>query len=477
MMEARGNSGIILSQFFKGLSAGLDGSETLGPAEMANALAEARAASYKAVANPVEGTMLTVIDRMARAAAESQAFGAPLADMLASVGEAAENAVAETPTMLPVLREAGVVDAGGHGLSVIFEGLRRAHAGEDAGPNAAVELAVPEAIGAGDDAGSVRETFFAASEHEEFGYCVQFAVEGEGMDVDAIRLQLMEVSRSTVVVGGPTAIRVHGHAEDPGPMVSAAVAHGQLSRVSMQNMDEQHAEFAAASRDAPAADEAAASGAVSVVSVAWGAGLEDVFRSSGSSGILRAGDTMNPSVGQIVESVDAAPGQDVIFLPNNKNIVPAANQAAEVSGKTLHVVPTRTIPQGVAAILAYNAELGVEECVAAMTDAIDGIASGEVVTAQRTVSLNGVEAREGQTIGMLDGKLVAAGDSDTETLTALLEHAGVEEDLVTLYWGGGMDEESASAAASAVEAAFPEAEVELERGGQPHYHFLVSIEE
>ncbi len=481
MMEARGNSGIILSQFFKGLAVGLEGSETLGASEMASALAEARTASYKAVANPVEGTMLTVIDWMARASAEAEAAGEPLAVMLSRIGAAAADAVANTPTMLAVLREAGVVDAGGHGLSVMFEGVRRAHAGE-ARPESAGVLEVPEAIGVDHSAvgaGVVSESFLAHAEHEEFGYCVQFVVEGEGLDVDAIRDRIMEVSQSTVVVGSSEAIRVHGHAEDPGPMISAAVAHGQLGRVSMQNMDEQHAEFAEAHRAAPpAADDAAPStpGASSLVAVAWGDGLEDLFREYGSSGILTAGDTMNPSVAQIVEAVDAAPAQDVIFLPNNKNIIPAANQAAEVSNKTLHVVPTRTIPQGIAALLGYNAESGAEECAAAMTDAAADVSSGEVTTAQRTVSLNGVEAQEGQTIGLLDGALVAAGDGEAAVLAALLEAAGVEDELVTLYWGGGLDEDAAAEAAEAAQTEFPEAEFEVVRGGQPHYHLLVSIE-
>ena len=480
MMEARGNSGIILSQFFKGLAVGLEGSETLGTSEMTNALAEARTASYKAVADPVEGTMLTVIDWMARAAADAEASEEPLAGMLARIGAAAEDAVANTPTMLSVLREAGVVDAGGQGLSVMFEGFRRAHAGEARSGNAE-ELEVPEAIGidqTGSAAATVSETFLASAAHEEFGYCVQFAVEGKGLDVDSIRLQIMEVSQSTVVVGDTATIKVHGHAEDPGPMISAAVVHGQLSRVSMQNMDEQHAEFAEAHRGAPsvAAVDAAGPQTVSVVSVAWGSGLEELFLGLGASGTLAGGDTMNPSVSQVVDAVEAAPSGAVIFLPNNKNIIPAARQAAEVCSKTLHVLPTRTIPQGVAALLAYNPERDVDETVAVMTEALEAVSSGEITTAQRTVSLNGVEAQEGQTIGMLDGKLVAAGDGEADVLADLLRTAGVEDELVTLYWGGDLEEGAAAEAAEAVEPGFPEAEFELVHGGQPHYHFLVSIE-
>ena len=479
MMEARGNSGIILSQFFKGLATGLEGSETLGATEMASALAEAKTASYKAVANPVEGTMLTVIDWMARAAAEAVASGETLAGMLARTGAAAEDAVANTPTMLAVLRDAGVVDAGGQGLAVIFEGFRRAHAGEAAAAADAEVLDVPEGIGIDHSrvtSGVIDEAFLASAEHDEFGYCVQFAVEGEGMDVDAIREEIMGVSQSTVVVGDPEMIKVHGHAEDPGPMISAAVLHGQLSRVSMQNMDEQHLEFAATHRGARTDGDGAKANAVSVVSVAWGGGLEELFMGLGASGTLAAGDTMNPSVSQVVDAVDAAPSDVVVFLPNNKNIIPAAQQAIELSSKTLHVLPTRTIPQGVAAMLAYNPEREADENVEGMTEALELVSSGEITTAQRTVRLDGVEAQEGQTIGMLDGALVAAGDGIPAVLADLLRAADVEDELVTLYWGGDMDEGGAAAASEAVEPEYPEAEFEVVFGGQPHYHFLVSIE-
>ncbi len=481
MMEARGNSGIILSQFFKGLAVGLEGSKTLGTSEMSNALAEARSAAYRAVADPVEGTMLTVIDWMARAAAESEADGQSMAEMLGRVGDEAERAVSNTPTMLAVLREAGVVDAGGQGLSVMFEGIRRAHAGE-ARPGSAGVLEVPEAIGVDHTAvrtGVVSESFLAHAEHEEFGYCVQFVVEGNALDVDAIRDQIMGVSQSTVVVGDSSTIRVHGHAEDPGPMISAAVLHGQLGRVSMQNMDEQHAEFAESHRAAePAAAyaSAAAPQAVSLVSVAWGSGLEKVFLDFGAAGILEGGDTMNPSVSQVLDAVNSAPSDAVIFLPNNKNIIPAAQQAAELSPKTVEVVPTRSIPQGVAALLAYNAESSAGENVERMTEALDGVASGEITTSQRSVSIDGVEAREGETIGMLDGKLVSAGDSVAPVLADVLRATDFEAELVTLYWGGDMEEGSAGEVASAVEEQFPETEFEVVQGGQPHYHFLVSIE-
>ena len=475
MMDARGNSGIILSQFFKGVAVALEDSAELGPREMVAALVEARDHSYKAVANPVEGTMLTVIDWMARSAQGMNVDEVSLEKMLVEITSAAREAVANTPTMLSVLRDAGVVDAGGQGLAVLFEGFQRAYTGEDLG----LEVVPPPAgIGIEGHPGGVLEVFLTSTEEDLYGYCTQFIIEGDTLDMDAIRLQLTEVSQSTVVVGDETMVKVHAHAEDPGPMISVAVEHGQISQVSMQNMDEQRAEFATAHRSVgPVIGTSVGNtSAVSVVSVAWGEGLEELFLSLGSSRIMAAGDTMNPSVRQIVEAVEQAPSDTVIFLPNNKNIVPAADQATEATEKDLRVIPSRTIPQGIAAMLAFSPEHDVEECLSDMSEALGTVVSGEITTSQRSVMLNNVKAEEGQIIGLLDGELVAAGVSQSGVLIDMLRGADVADELITLYWGDGLEESAAADVASEVENAFPDAEVEVVYGGQPHYDYLVSIE-
>lgn len=470
---ARGNSGVILYGFFKGLAAGLDGGADFGPAEFAAALGEAREASYRAVGKPVEGTVLTVIDRVSRAAREKAAAGAHMGELCEAICAAAREAVALTPTMLPVLRDAGVVDAGGQGLSVILEGVRRSAVGEVV---AAAELPAPEPVGVDRRSGAVSLEFLEATGEERFGYCTQFMIQGEGLDPDVIRGDLEALGKSTVVVGDETMVKVHLHALDPGPALSYAVSSGTLAQVKIDNMDEQHAEFSAARRGGGAAGVAAAP-PISVVAVAWGGGLERLFRSLGAAAVMAGGNTMNPSVREIVEAVDRSPSETVIFLPNNRNIVPAASQAAQVASRRLEVVPTRTIPQGVAAILAFSPQRSLESNIMEMEKAVSSVRTGEVTRAVRPATLGGLTVGEGQAIGLLEGTLVEAGDEPNGVLLALVARAEVADgNLVTLYWGASTSGEEAADAAEQIGAAFPGVEVEVVEGGQPHYHYIVSIE-
>ena len=468
LMGARGNSGVILSQFFKGLALGLEDKTDFGTEELAGALLEAKERAYKAVGNPVEGTLLTVIRSVSDAAQEASARGAGLHELYDVLCEAARESVARTPTMLAVLREAGVVDAGGQGLAVMLEGARRWVKSEGL---ADLEIAPPEPLGLDGTTGSVSIDFVEATEEELYGYCTQFMVEGDGLDPDAVREQMDGLARSTVVVGDDTMVKVHVHADDPGPVLSAGVSHGTLSQVSIQNMDEQHAEFSTARR------QEAAPVPLAVVAIAWGRGLEELFTNLGASRILAAGDTMNPSVNDLLEAVEDAPSDNVIVLPNNRNIVPAANQAAELSDKTVLVVPTRSIPQGIAAILSLSLEQDAEANVAEMEEAVAAVRTGEVTEAVRAATLNDVAVEPGQLIGLLEHKLVVAGDDLSGVVAALLKEADVsEESLVTLYWGGPLGQDDVDEVARHLTEAFPGAEFEVVEGGQPHYHFIVSIE-
>ncbi len=468
---AKGNSGVILSQFFKGLATGLEDADDFGPAEFAHALRLARDFAYKAVGQPREGTMLTVLRYTADAALEAE-NSSDMAALLVPVSEAARRAVALTPTMLPVLRQAGVVDAGGHGVLVILEGLRMWAARETPAEG---ELEPPEAVGVDEESGIVSDEFLDAMEEEEFGYCTQLLIEGDGLDSDRVRERMNEMARSAVVIGDSVALKVHVHAEDPGPVISFAVALGTLSQVKIESMDEQHREFYADRRTetaSPASDAPAA-----IVAVARGEGIEAVFRSIGAAGILAGGDTMNPSVGEILEAVEAAASDSVIFLPNNGNIVQAARQAVDITEKSMYVVPSTSIPQGVAALLEFNPHKPTNENAADMEQALSNVRTGEVCLAVRQVELNGVAVEEGQVIGILDRELVAAGDAPMDVLVALLEKAEVEEGhLVTLYYGEPTPEDEAEQAAAAVEGAIPGAEIEIVDGGQPYYHYVVSIE-
>ena len=470
LMGARGNSGVILSQFFKGVAVGLDSEQDCGPPELARALASAKEYSYRAVGNPVEGTLLTVISSVAEAAEGSSGPDVTLPEFYDTVLEAAKDSVAKTPTMLAVLREAGVVDAGGQGLAVVLEGAARWVKGEETPP---YEIEPPEAIGVDGPTGEVAEHFLESAAEEEYGYCTQFMIEGSALEPDAIRTEMDEMARSTVVVGDSNLIKVHVHAEDPGPVVSAAVVHGTLSQVNIQNMDEQRAEFAGSRQTASAPDRRP----LSVVAVASGKGLEELFASLGASDLVVGGDTMNPSVQDLLEAIAEAPSESVIVLPNNRNIVSAAEQAADMSEKEVAVVPSMSIPEGVAAILSLDAEGALDQNAAAMNEAIDSVKTGEVTEAVRTAKINSVPVKPGQLIGLLEHELVVAGTDLSQVVAALLEKAGVSAgDLVTLYWGDPVSEEVAQETARTTGDRFPTAEIELVKGGQPHYHFLVSIE-
>ena len=468
-MGARGNSGVILSQFLKGVALGLDSVDEFGAEEITSAFQQAREHAYKAVADPKEGTILTVISRIAEAARVAQEQRACMQDVFEAVCEAAEDAVARTPTMLAVLRDAGVVDAGGQGLAVILEGMRRCVAGDsqDAGV-----ITPPNPIGVDGTSGAVSREFLDNAEEEIYGYCTQFMIQGEGLDTDAIRDALDDMALSTVVVGDESNVRVHIHTEDPGLVLSFGVAHGTLAQVNIQNMDEQRTQFSATQR----AEVSAKVLETAVVAVALGGGLKAVFRDLGASEVVSGGDTMNPSVQEIVAAIESVPSDHVVVLPNNGNIVPAAEQAAEYSSKAVKVVQTRSIPQGIAAMVVYDSDHDMESNVGLMSEALNEVRSAEITKAVRAVTLDGVEVQEGRFIGLLDRVLVAAGDNVGDVLLSVLEKANVREELVTLYWGEQLSSDQAKELKKKATATFGDIEIELVQGGQPHYELLISIE-
>ena len=472
LTEARGNSGMILSQLFKGIAAGSGGREDFGVGELASMLESARGYAYQSVGEPVEGTMLTVMTRVAESARLHADRGDTLEETFDSLCSVAVDSVAETPHLLPVLREAGVVDAGGHGLAVILEGVRRYLRGEldDLG-----EMQPPAVGDAPAGSARVSEEFLRATDEEQYGYCTQFLVSGEGLVESEIRRRIGEMALSTVVIGDESSVKVHVHVQDPGPVISYAASIGTLSEVVLQSMDEQHQVYKSEVR-APS-KSTQGSLAVGVVAVAWGDGLESVFSELGASNTLKGGDTMNPSVGEILEAVQDVDAERVIFLPNNRNVVPAARQAADLFERPLSVVETSTIPEGVAAMFAFNPEVDAEENVSAMEEAIPTVRSGEICRSVRSVTLNGVTANEGQIIGLMGRELRAAGDEPEAVLLSLLQMEGVSEgDLVTLYWGEESTEDEAESTKSLIEEGLPGAEVDLVHGGQPHYHYIVSVE-
>ncbi|MBI2856471.1 MAG: DAK2 domain-containing protein [Chloroflexi bacterium] len=468
LLGARGNSGVILAGFFQGLAKGLDGKERIASQGLASALAEATTAAYKAMGNPVEGTMLTVIREVSLAAQERATASADLFDLWEAICQAAKRAVAHTPELLPVLREAGVVDAGGLGLSVVLEGALKGLQGQDV---EGIELTAPILEGIATAIQAVSEDFIAATEEDLYGYCTQFLIQGEQLDADAVRARMESMARSTVVVGSDTLVKVHVHTPDPGPVLSYAVALGTISQVSIVSMDEQHQEFVAARRREQEVRH------VGILAVASGQGISNVFLDSGASAILAGGDTMNPSTREIMEAAEGIAAEHVIILPNNPNVVPAAEQAVSLSSRSIRVVPTRSIPQGIAAILAFNSQMDHNANGAAMEKASSSVVSGAVCAAARPTSIGGVTVKDGQFIGLLERQLVVAGDDPSSVLLDLVDKTRPKDGaLVTLYWGADTNGDDAEKAAQELIRRFPGIEVEVVEGNQPYYNYIVSVE-
>ena len=470
LMGARGNSGVILSQVFKGLALQLEGRLNLSAFDLAHALGRAKALAYKAVGQPVEGTMLTVIG--ATVGPSEAAVEGGVLEVVEAACEAAREAVAMTPAQLQVLRDAGVVDAGGQGLLVILEGMRRHLAG---GEPAIEDIPVPDPVGVDSASGAVSQEFLDTAKDELYGYCTQFVLEGVGLDADEVRGRMSESASSAVVIGTETGLRVHVHASDPNHIVELAGTMGAVSQVNVADMDEQHRQFSSDRRAASGQEDGVQD--IAVVAVAWGDGNQEVFRELGAAEVLAQGGVENPSVRELSQAIDAVDSESVILLPNHPNVVPAAAQVAELSGGRVRIVPARTMPQGIAAILAFVDGRSVDKNVSEMENAIAAVRTGEVCLAERDAKVDGRSVAKGEVIGLLNRRIVASGGDPADVLASLLRVSEVSsDDLVTIYWGEPVSSEDGAAALDTVEEQFPGAEIELVRGGQHGYHYIVSIE-
>ena len=468
LMGARGNSGVILSQFFRGLAKGLAEKESITGSDWALALSEASRTAYKGLSQPVEGTMLTVI-RDASTAAEVAAQTDPddLTIVAEAAVEAAKDSVAKTPLLLPVLREAGVVDAGGQGVYILLEGALRYLRGE----MEEMQYRSPQMVTADLPLSSTAAELIAEPE-EPYGYCTNFLLEGQKLNLDKIRKKLEDKGESLVVVGDEATVRVHIHTYDPGSVIRYATSLGTLHQLQVQNMDDQHVGFVEMQRGKlPASD-------IAVVAVASGNGVREVLRSLGVAAVVPGGQTMNPSVQEILQAVESVPSQKVVLLPNNKNIIPTAFQVQPLTSKEVAVVPTRTFPQGVAALIAFNYEDSLQKNAEAMEEAIATVKTVEVTNAVRDTQMKGLKVSKGQAIAIVDDEeLVAAGDSMAEVVFEALDKAGVESaEVVTMYYGADVEVAQAEQIIQELRNKHPDKQVEIVSGGQPHYGYIVSLE-
>ena len=492
LMGARGNSGVILSQIWRGMAQALESHAEITAADLGRAFQQASDTAYKGVMKPVEGTILTVIREGAEEAADAASKSDDLRFVLRRAITRCGQALERTPELLPILKQAGVVDSGGQGLIFVLEGMYKYTTGEltekdwDTAANTFEEAiaALPAQAHAVPEGGVL-----------ENHYDVQFIIMGQNLNVEEVRRTIDAMGDSTVVVGDETTIKVHVHVDNPGEPLSYGVSLGEITDVVVENMQLQMEEIVgqaptASSTSSTSSASAAVpalpliqpprltAGQIGVVAVAAGQGLGTLFQDMGAAGIVPGGQTNNPSTEEILAAINDVPTDKVILLPNNKNIILACEAARDLSDKQVAVVPTRTAPQGISAMLALNADGVLDEVALGMRKMAQQVATAEITRATRSVEIDGVAVEEGNVIGLLDGQLRAAGD-DVETVLAhvLAAVEDLEErELVTLFYGQDVTAEEAEALAEQITTAYPELEVEIQAGGQPYYFYILGIE-
>ncbi|MDP6042911.1 MAG: DAK2 domain-containing protein [Dehalococcoidales bacterium] len=466
LLGARGNSGVILSQILRGLAQGLTEKETFTAVELASALQQSAATAYSGLSNPVEGTMLTVIKDVAAAVqAQVSGGGDDLVLLMEAAVDAAGESVGNTPNLLQVLREAGVVDAGGQGLYTILEGALRYLRGEVE----QMRFRKPQIIVGNVHATKLPEMI--AADEDPYGYCTEFLLKGEKIDTDRIKKKLEKKGESLIVVGDEAAVRIHVHTLDPGEVLTYAADRGTMHQVSIRNMDEQHQDYLEMQKEkTPAVN-------IGIIAVVVGEGLTEVFTSLGASVVVPGGQTMNPSTKDLLQAVERVVSDKIIMLPNNKNIMATANQVQSLTEKTIAVVPTITIPQGVAALLAFDYEVNLETNTQLMQKAASVVKSIEITRAVRATQLGGLEIKKKQPIGFLDGDLVAVADSTDDVLDQVLVRLDLgKAEVVTIYGGADIEADEVEQMGSGLREKYPQLQIEVIQGGQPHYDYIVSVE-
>ncbi len=462
LMGARGNSGVILSQILHGIAEGVKGKDTIDAVDFARALQKASETAYSALSNPVEGTILTVVKDAAAAAQKATLnTGASFVSVVTAAVHSARASVMETPNLLPVLKEAGVVDAGGHGFYTFLEGALHQISGT-------VEGHKPELLSQGRPviAGEAEKS------HEDFfGFCTQFMIEGENLDVKEVRSAFENLGESLIVIGDKNLLRVHIHALDTRPVMETAASFGSIVDIDIRDMDEQHQDFLMIKQNK------AAKNSTAVIAVVNGTGLVNVFADLGVAAIVPGGQTMNPSTMDILQTVEQLDSENIIILPNNKNVVATANLITSLTEKHIYVIPTKTVPQGITALVEYVPEADYETNKARMSVDFSAVKTLEITRAVSSAKINGLVIRQGEYIGLIDGNLLAAGNSAEDVVRRLLDAIDVSEsELITVYYGKDTHKRHAEIIGNLISERCPEAELGIVNGEQPHYSYIISVE-
>lgn len=482
LMGARGNSGVILSQILRGFTLSLQNTKEIKAADIAAALNKGVEIAYKSVLKPVEGTILTVSRKAAEAAVNAAETAQTIDEVLTAAIEAGRVALDHTPDLLPVLKEAGVVDAGGRGFLYILEGGLAALRGEEIVIADKEELVVKD-----------KTVAFSAEFQEtdiKFNYCTELMIHNAKEDHEYVRKHITEAVEgdSLVCVGDEGIIKVHYHSNDPGKIISFALTIGELFDIKVENMKEQMAReaaekraleekngVAAAAQEPPKAAEPKKKCAV--IAVSSGDGISEIFKGLGADEVISGGQTMNPSAEDILNSIESVNAEEYVILPNNSNIILAAQQVVSICDAPVSVVPSKYMTQGLSALMMFSPELGAEENAEAMTDALGDVQNGEITFAVRDTVADGIEIKADDILVLFDGKIVAAEKSVDEGIFSLLGKMDMDDaSLLTLYYGSDISEEEAEATAEKLQETYGDLEIELYRGGQPLYYYLISLE-
>lgn len=466
LMGARGNSGVILSQIIRGFAKAIEGKENLSTEELAKAFKNGSDTAYKAVIKPIEGTILTVVRESGEYAVQACKKEKDLIKFLELVIKEANESLNRTPNLLKALKEAGVVDSGGKGLVLIYEGMLSSLRGNS------IQI---------QDSSASNVSTVEISNNQinpddiKFGYCTEFILESNSISDTEIRDMMMKYGDSLAVVGDEGVIKVHVHTNDPGLVLQDALKHGQLVTIKIENMRVQHENLVLEAQDETASSVEEKE--FGFIATSMGEGLAKIFKDFGVDHIIEGGQTMNPSTEDFMNAIEHIHAKNIFIFPNNSNIIMAANQAKELSEKNIIVIPTKNTPQGFTALVNFNGDATVQENEEAMMQSLGLVKSGQVTYAVRDTVMNDIEVKEGNIIGIAEGNLLGAGDSVDKVTSQLVEKL-VDEDsaIITLFYGEDVSEEEANNLRDELEEKFEDIDVELYYGGQPLYYYLISVE-
>lgn len=472
LMGARGNSGVILSQILRGISKGLEGKEEADASEFANALLEGSKSAYKAVMRPTEGTILTIVRTAGEVAVALKEDN--ITELMREVCRESKIMLDKTPEMLPALKKAKVVDSGGMGLLIILQGMQEALEN-----GLKLTTGTPQAVKSSVAKAQRSETM--SEEDIKFGYCTEFIILGDSNHAEEFKSKVINKGDSLVVVGYEDVIKVHIHTNNPGKVLEEAVKFGELSKIKIDNMREEHREMLEGMyEEAAETEESVAAGEFkkyAIISVAMGEGMKNIFKDLGVDYVIEGGQTMNPSTQDMLEAIEKLNAEHIFILPNNKNIIMAANQAAEISDKDIRVIPTKTIPQGITCITMFNPEADVEENTEELKEAMEMVKTTSVTYAVRDTEVDGKEIKEGNILGLVEGKIKEVGEDPYKVAGDLIDSL-VDEDseLITIFYGKDCEEEKVDALIEKLEGKYEDLDVQCYKGEQPLYYFIMSVE-